>query len=119
MAVGLSLNILRVSIQGEEDLDFKFCEALGTLISKCEEDELKKRIMEEVLMLLWSKHFSKEISEDRALEIADTLKFKTALPGHFAVLMKAMLGVAKAQSYEISVLEVLIFMINDEFDADQ
>jgi hypothetical protein len=75
--------------------------------------------MEELLLSLWNQHFLKKVTEDRALEIADTLKFKANLEKHFCVLMKAMSGVAKANDFAISVLEVLIFMINDEFDENQ
>ena len=52
--------------------------------------------MEEILRTLWNEHFKEVITEDRALETADTLKFKANISNHFQALMKAMLGVATA-----------------------
>ena len=98
-------------------------------MSKCVGQKTKCKVLERLLVHVWTKHFDNEISEDRALELVDKLKGKFDGENYFSDLIRAMQVIAdksdalqfKAYSglmrdQKIAVLEVIIFMISDEFD---
>ena len=51
---------------------------------------MKSKLLESVFVYIWKSHFESQISEDRALELVDTLKLKSKLNNYFSVLMNTM-----------------------------